>query len=520
MTITKLEASNVLRLSAVNITPEGNLVVIGGENAQGKSSVLNSIAMALAGEKFPKPLRDGAQKGSVEIDLGEITVKRTFTHGGGGTLTVKGKDGVPFTSPQTMLDKIIGSISFDPLAFTREKPARQLEILRQLAGVDTSALDAEFKAAFDDRTNVNRDLKAQEARLSGLVKTDAPPEEVSIADLSTQLQAAIDANAKNAEARAEIARLTDEGKAMAAHIGRLDGEIKGRKTEIEELTKVVAGGSERLNALRESITKAQAETAALQDIDTAAISAQIVALQEKLSQAHKTNQSNDAKRAEIVALNSKEKSEGQQIKRLDSEVANSIRQLEKTESDRESHAAQLGDFRDEFNAKVETVRQLRDVETAPIKQAMADADATNRRVRANKQYAEEESKRAALAKQSRALDTKLEVLQADKRRLIRDAKYPLEGLSLTDDGIVFEGIPFEQASSAEQLRVSMAIALAMNPKLRVCLIRDGSLLDSRALAAVAKMAEDAQAQIWLERVGEGKECQVIIEDGHVKETLL
>lgn len=57
MNILKLEASNILRLSAVTITPQGNAIVIGGENAQGKSSVLNSIAMALAGEKFTKPLR-------------------------------------------------------------------------------------------------------------------------------------------------------------------------------------------------------------------------------------------------------------------------------------------------------------------------------------------------------------------------------------------------------------------------------------------------------------------------------
>ena len=63
----------------------------------------------------------------------------------------------------------------------------------------------------------------------------------------------------------------------------------------------------------------------------------------------------------------------------------------------------------------------------------------------------------------------------------------------------------------------MAIGLATNPKLRVLLIREGSLLDEKNLAMVAEMAEKADAQIWLEKVGKGKECQVIIENGEVLE---
>jgi len=62
----------------------------------------------------------------------------------------------------------------------------------------------------------------------------------------------------------------------------------------------------------------------------------------------------------------------------------------------------------------------------------------------------------------------------------------------------------------------MKIGLAANPKLRVLLIRDGSLLDSENLEVVRKMAEEADAQIWLEKVSEGADCSVIIEDGEVK----
>ena len=108
-------------------------------------------------------------------------------------------------------------------------------------------------------------------------------------------------------------------------------------------------------------------------------------------------------------------------------------------------------------------------------------------------------------------------MDAEKLKQIKDAKYPLQGLSVSDSGdVLLEGLPFEQAASAEQLRASVAIGLALNPKLRVLLIRDGSLLDEDSLALLCKMAEDADAQVWLERVGTDGDVSVVIEDGMVK----
>ena len=81
MKIVKLTSKNVLRLNAVEITPDGNLIVVGGENEQGKTSVLDSIVLALGGRaaKHTEPLRKGTKKGSsvVELDNG-LTVTRTL----------------------------------------------------------------------------------------------------------------------------------------------------------------------------------------------------------------------------------------------------------------------------------------------------------------------------------------------------------------------------------------------------------------------------------------------------------
>ena len=82
--------------------------------------------------------------------------------------------------------------------------------------------------------------------------------------------------------------------------------------------------------------------------------------------------------------------------------------------------------------------------------------------------------------------------------------------------VTFQGVPFSQASSAEQIRVSVAMAMAMNPRLRVLRIKDGSLLDDQALAALREQVAENDFQLWLEVVTTSTEGgAVIIEDGKV-----
>lgn len=150
MKIIQLRSNNVKRLTAVQITPTGDLVVIGGKNGAGKSSVLDSIMFAMAGkDSLPAmPVRRGASKAKVELDLGDIVVVRTFTPGGGTNLTVKSKDGRKFPSPQTLLDSLTGRLSFDPLEFSRQKPDEQAEVLRSLVGLDFEKIDLEYQKLY------------------------------------------------------------------------------------------------------------------------------------------------------------------------------------------------------------------------------------------------------------------------------------------------------------------------------------------------------------------------------------
>ncbi|NIV98744.1 hypothetical protein GWN26_06185, partial [Candidatus Saccharibacteria bacterium] len=96
------------------------------------------------------------------------------------------------------------------------------------------------------------------------------------------------------------------------------------------------------------------------------------------------------------------------------------------------------------------------------------------------------------------LTNKLEAIDENKRKAVEEARLPIKGLEFDESGVRFNGLPFSQASDAEQLRVSVALGIAANPKLKVLLVRNGSLLDEDNLKMVAAMAEKHGAQIWME----------------------
>ncbi|WP_321404544.1 AAA family ATPase [Maridesulfovibrio sp.] len=399
MRIVRLESQNVKRLKAVSIVPEGNAVVIGGNNAQGKSSVLDSIFMALGGKvaQGQNPVREGEERAVIKCDLGELLVTRTITAEGKTTVKVQNAEGAAFSSPQAMLDALSSKLTFDPLVFANEKPLAQLSTLKELVGLDFSELDSRRAEVFSKRTEVNRKGKEEAARFNSLdFHADAPSEPVSVAVLMDQLR---------------------EAEAFNSEVAEYEAAINSRQERIKEV---------------------QEEIAALQ-----------------LELAH----------------------------------------LEESET----NAPEPKPY----------------VDVEKIRTEISQADAINMQVRENLEYRDTEAGVEALRAESLRLTEALKEIDNKKSDLMASAKFPVAGLSFDESGVLFNGVPFSNCSSAERLLVSMHMGIAMNPKLKVLLIRDGSLLDDESLETVFDVAKKANAQVWIERVSKGKECSVIIEDGEV-----
>ncbi len=120
-----------------------------------------------------------------------------------------------------------------------------------------------------------------------------------------------------------------------------------------------------------------------------------------------------------------------------------------------------------------------------------------------------------LEAESERLTKAMEEREAAKAEALQAAKMPIAGLTLAEGRVQFNGLPFEQSSSAEQLRTSVAIAMAANPKLRVIRIKDGSLLDDDGLAMIAELAREKDYQVWVERVDSSGKNGIVMEDGAV-----
>ena len=150
-----------------------------------------------------------------------------------------------------------------------------------------------------------------------------------------------------------------------------------------------------------------------------------------------------------------------------------------------------------------------------VNQQMIDADFINRKVNLKNNYTEARAILAAKQKESERITGQLESLDTAKTQAIRSAKMPIAGLAFDADGVLYNGTPFDDLSSAEKLKVSLAMAMAMNPDLRVIRITDGSLLDSGNMAVIQQMAKDQDYQVWIEQVDESGKVGIYIEDGQV-----
>lgn len=407
MKIVRLTAENIKKLKAVEITPSGDVVTISGKNGAGKTSVLDSIWWALAGTANiqAQPIRSGETKARIKLDLGELLVERRFTESG-STLTVESADKKSrFSSPQTMLDALLGSLSFDPLAFSRMECRKQFEALRRLVNlpIDFDAIDAANKADYDKRTSVNRDAKELRARLAAISIPVGKPEPVDESALLDELERAGAENTQLAEERAKRQ------------------QIKG---------KIINGRD-------------------------------------------------DAKRL-------REQADG-----VDRMVASLEASLEK-----------MGPLAEP-------------IDTEPIRRRLSDAKGVNLAVQQAKSRESIASRASELEAESNRITGAMEAREQQKREAIAAAAMPIEGLGFGDGVVTYGGVPFDQCSSAEQLRVSMSIAMAANPKLRVVRITDGSLLDDDSMSAISKMAAERDYQVWIERVDSSGKVGIVIDDGGV-----
>jgi DNA repair exonuclease SbcCD ATPase subunit len=424
--ILKLQASNIKRISVIEIDANRYVNRISGANGSGKTSVLDAIEWGLVGGKNvpSQPVRRGAVNAKIKIDMGETTsevvLTRQFYEGSAkraGRLMIEQKPGADATefqdkrkkvlTPDELEDALLKQVSFDPLEFLRMEAKKQYHVLRRIStpDIDMDALDATIQENFDQRTVAGRKRDQLEAsRNSILVPEGLPMEPKDVTAMVAELAQAGNHNTALEREAQRRARINEEIKTSLETVQRLQKELLAAEAAYESL-KIIPGTWEPLAEPKDA-----------------------EALAEHIEEARTINR-----------------------------------------------AIERGQLR------------------AKIDKEFIEADA-----------------------EWTTLDLAVKEGERRKKEAIAHAHYPVDGLGFGNQEVMYNGFPFDQASNAEQIRVSAAIGMTTNSKVRVMRIRDGSLLDNDSLAIIAEMAHKHDFQVWIETVSETGTVGIYLEDGEVK----
>ena len=427
MRIFQLKTENVKKVKAIEITPTTDVVIISGNNGQGKTSVLDSIWYALQGRTglkgTPMPIRKGEKKASVTLKLYEeltdagiaigeqpqvkFIVTRSWTADDKTYLKVTNAEGLTYNSPQELLDDFIGELTFDPLEFAQMKEKDQRDLLLRLANVDIDSYDEKIARLREERRIQGQKVKLYEGERDLRDFSDVPTEEISIVELQSKLEEAVDHNR----------------------------DIDAANHKIEHHKSIIESKQDRILNL-------QAE-----------------------------------------------------IESLKASILTDCTLVEREQK---------------------FIKENKKVDIEYIRKSINASLAINEMVQAKKRNLEADKKRDIAQKGYDDYTTGIGVVLKQKVTALQNAKMPIEGLSVNDIGVTYNDIPFSQLSSSEQLIVSLCIAMALNPKLRVIRITDGSLLDDKSMNIIKKYAKAEKYQIWVEKVDGTGTVGFYIEEGEVK----
>ena len=167
--------------------------------------------------------------------------------------------------------------------------------------------------------------------------------------------------------------------------------------------------------------------------------------------------------------------------------------------------------------------KMQRVDIHAIMASISSAEARARMKADNEKRARMTKKLEELRATSKDLSDTLAALAREKAEALNSVEWPMEGLSVDGDQVLYFGVPLSQISSSEGLDVAVAIGIAMNPSLKVMMIKDGALIGDEKLDIIRQRAEEHGYQIWVEDVCRNADdtarCTVLIEDGVVVDEL-
>jgi hypothetical protein len=405
--INTLELENVKRIRAVQLSPAANgLTIIGGNNNQGKTSVLDAICWLLGGNKYQpsNAQREGA--------LTEPMLRCTLSNGlvverKGKNAALKVIDPQGNRAGQKLLDSFLSELALDLPKFMQASDRDKADTLLRIIGVgdQLAQMESEEKRLYDQRTAIGQ-IQSQKDKFAAELPhwENLPDEPVSAAELIAQQQAILARNGQRQQWQHEM-------QSIAIAINSVTAEIQRTEQHLADLR------------------------------------------------------------------------------------------------------AQLSDWQKKAESAQKTPAELQMESTAELEANIADIDRVNAKIRDNQRKAAAEQEAADYGKQYADLTAQIEQIRADRRALLHHANLPLNGLSVENGKLLYNGKAWDCMSGSEQLRVAAAIVRCLNPECGFVLLDKLEQMDMHTLSEFGTWLEANGLQAIATRVSTGDECSIIIEDG-------
>ena len=246
MKINKLEIENVKRVKAVKIEPaQDGLTIIGGKNNQGKTSVLDSIAWALGGEKF-RPSQAQREGSAIPPNLKIVMDNGLVVERKGKNSDLKVTDPNGKKAGQQLLNEFVEQLALNLPKFMEASSKEKAQTLLNIIGVGSQLAELEKRETdlYNQRQAIGRiaDQKAKFAKEQPYYP-DTPKEPVSASELIRQQQEILARNGENLRLRENLHRLEQEQQSIMEQLKAL----LSRQAEVDEKVRVARLSAEDLH---------------------------------------------------------------------------------------------------------------------------------------------------------------------------------------------------------------------------------------------------------------------------------
>ena len=452
MRVSKLIIRNILGVESLELQP-GAVTTITGKNGSGKTSILEAIRGVIAGGHDATLIRQGQESGEVVMVLEDGTEVRKRVGPKGSTLSAKDGEGRKLPEPKAMIERLIDSISANPVQFLTAPAARRAQYLLDVmpVTVDTAklcealggdwwqdylpagragldALDAVRKGIYDDRTGINRAAKELRAAAVALSQQMPPGD-------PAQIKAALTA------ARQRLAEMQGEQASAAA---RLSSAVSAKRAEL----------SGDFDAARADLHKQYVDRIRKLEEELARLRGELAEGERNLSALAKEQMAD-------VERELREQS-AQDAARLAEQAAIAQAEVARLEEQHQAH--------------------VRAAETARlVKQQTSGA---------------EEKEDAA-----RRLSEALQQLDTYRQSLLETL--PIPGLEVKDGDIFVGGVPFDRLNTAKKVQIALKVAKLRAGDVPLVLVDGLEALDPQTFEMFEAAAAKAGLQFIVTRVSEG-----------------